>query len=852
MTEMETAPLLRVHSLSKAFPGVKALQGFSFDCRAGEIHALIGENGAGKSTLMRILAGVYQPDEGEIALDGQTIQIGSPSDALGRGIAMVYQDTRLVQSLDPAQNIWLAREPGGAVMYDRRAMERDASTLLDRLGENLDLRRPVGELSVAQRQVVEIARALGSEARVLILDEPTSALAPGEVDRLFAILRDLRSGGTAIVFISHRIPEVMALADRITVMKDGQRVGTVGAGEAKPDDLVRMMVGRSISTAFPDKSGTQERVRLSVDKLASPGRLHDVQFEVHAGEVIGLGGIQGSGQDDIARALFGLLPTEGLVRCDDESLVLGSPGRMIEQGVVYVPADRRGEGLFLPHSVRENIGFPHLGDWSRSGVVSRREERTRVAAAIERLNIRTPTMEQQVANLSGGNQQKVVFGRWMIRKARVYIFDEPTQGVDVATKLELYRLIRGLADGGAAVIVISSDVLELIGLCERVLVVADGTVVEELSGDEATEERIVGSAVTAPGGRGEQASAGSAMGRSGNTSRSAPWLRRYGSSLLLLILIALLGGYTASRSPYFLTPFNLGNLAVQIAPLALVALGQMTVMLLGGIDLSVGPMIGLTTGIASYLLTGDGTGSMALGLLACLAAGLAVGLVNGAMIRYLKIPDLITTLSTYSIVLGLALIVRPAPGGSVGMRFADMAIARLGQLPIIFVLVLILYAVAEALQLRGRLGAKLYATGANPEAAFVVGIPTGAIRFAAYLFSAVLAAVAGLIVAARIGSGDPQAGTQFTLTSITATVVGGTSIFGGRGTAVGTFLGAVLVILIQNALNQLQVSAYYQYVWAGLLTLLAVAAYSMRGDARSIGLRRWLSRGLGWRPRYEG
>lgn len=855
MAASETPPRLEVEGVTKSFPGVKALQGFSFSCQAGEIHAIVGENGAGKSTLMRILAGVHQPDEGVIRLRGERIALESPTHARERGIAMVYQDTRLVQTLDACQNVWLAREPGGRLLYDRRRMEDATRRILDRLGEQLDLRRPVGELSVAKRQIIEIARALGSDASVLILDEPTSALSPAEVERLFAILRELRDAGTAVVFISHRIPEVLALADRITVMKDGQKVDTVDSERADSDGLVSMMVGRSISTAFPEKGDGSGRVRLRVDGLTAPGKLHDVTFDAKAGEIIGLGGIQGSGQEEIARALFGVIPATGHIDCDGEPLRIGTPSDMIEQGIVYVPADRRTEGLFLRHSLRENIGFPHIGSWSRRGVISRATERSSVARTIDRLNIRTPSMEQAVANLSGGNQQKVIFARWMMQKGRVYIFDEPTQGVDVATKLELYRLMRELAGNGAAVIVISSDVLELIGLCERILVVADGTIVDELSADEASEERIVGSAVTAARADAEIESARGNEAEEAGTGggpRARPWLRRYGSSILLLALIVLIGAYTSSGSPYFLTPFNLGNLAVQIAPLALVAIGQMSVMMLGGIDLSVGPAIGLTTGIASYLITGDQSGSLLLGSLVCLAAGLGVGVMNGVLIRYLRIPDLITTLSTYSLVLGLALIVRPSPGGSVSMNFADFAVARWGPVPVIFLIAVLLYAAVELLQVRGRIGAKLYATGANAEAAFVVGIPTDRIRLGAYLFSGLLAAIAGLIIAARIGSGDPQAGTQFTLTSITATVVGGTSIYGGRGTALGTFLGAVLVVLIQNSLNQLQVSAYYQYVWAGLLTLVAVAAYSMRGGSSHEGLRRWLVRGLGMRARAGG
>jgi ribose transport system ATP-binding protein len=840
-------PVLAVSEVDKSFPGVRALVKVNFECRAGEIHGLVGENGAGKSTLMRILAGVDRPDSGRIQINGKGVTLGSPRHAHDLGIAMVYQDTRLVDELDVVQNIWLEREPGSALFVDRSEMERRSAAILQRLGIQIDLRRRVGELSVGERQIVEIARALTANPAVLILDEPTSSLDPAESEQLGKILAGLRTAGTGIVFISHRLPEVLEFADRITVMKDGEIVSTLENKGITEDTLVSLMVGRTLSLAFPPKTAKTGATRLEVERLSSPGHFQNVSFSVAAAEIVGLGGIQGNGQREIARALYGLLPATGQVLLNGSRVSLNSPGRAIRSGIVYVPADRRGEGLFIAHSIRENIAIPHLSTWSNFGVMSNRKEAVAVRETIDRLKIRTPSSEQSVGLLSGGNQQKVVFGRWLLAQPLLYIFEEPTVGVDVGTKLELYRVIRRLADEGAAVLVLSSDLIELIGVCDRILVVAHGSIVDSVTAAEATEERIIGSAVRE---KRTHASAEESPGK--DSGQNTPQvtireviLRRYTGAGLLCVLILVLGAYTTSRSPYFLTERNLGNLVIQITPLALVAMGQMMAILVSGIDLSVGPSMSLTTGLASYVIVGEAQGNIAAGIALCLIVGILIGALNASVILYLRIPDLITTLSTFSVVTGLALIVRPSPGGKVSEVYSDLVTIRIGWFPIIGLAVILLAIVGEILQLRGRIGTRLYAIGSNPEAAFVAGIPVRRVRFSAYLFCGLMAALAGLVVAARIGSGDPQAGSQFTLASVTAVVVGGTSIFGGRGTVVGTLLGAILLILMQNSLNQLHVSAYYQYIWTGALMLLAVGAYSVHEHTDlSAQFDAWIRRNL--------
>ncbi len=817
------APLaLALSGIEKRFGAVRALSGVSFDCRPGEIHALVGENGAGKSTLMRVLAGVHQPDRGEIMVRGVVVRLSEPSAAQRLGIAMVNQDTRLVPDLDVAQNIFLGREPGTAVLVDRAAMELASRRLLDRLGVGIALRARVGDLALGERQLVEIARALTTDPPVLILDEPTSALDGAETARLMAILADLRDAGTGVIFISHRLPEVLAVADRITVMKDGEVVGTVAAAGADEERLVSMMVGRPVSVAYPARASQLGPVLLQIAGLASPGRFAGINLSVAAGEIVGLGGIQGNGQSELARALFGLTPVAGAIRIGGRPVRLTSPRRAIDAGLIYVPGDRRREGLFLPHAIRPNVAMPHLRHWAPWGLVSRPREAAAAQQVIADFAVRTPSDAQPVGLLSGGNQQKVVLGRWTLGQPRVFVLEEPTQGVDVATRLDIYRRVRALAKAGAAVLLVSSDLLELIGLCDRIAVFAQGRIVDMVPGAEATEERIVGSAV----GARQQQTMGSVRRQ---TVR--PLRRRYASAALLAALIVAIAALTGSRAQFFLTWRNLGDVAMQVSPLALVALGQLATILLGGIDLSVGPLISLVTAIGSFVLVGNGVLSNLGGVLVCLAAGLALGGLNVLLILRLGIPDLIATLASYSVVTGLALTVRPSPGGMIDAGFLDAMTAQLGPVPIAALVVVAIYLAAEVLLLRGRAGARLYAVGSSPEAAYVVGIPIRRVRAAAYMFCSLCGVLAGLLVAARIGSGDPQAGADFTLSSITAVAVGGASVFGGSGTALGTLAGAVLVGVMQNALNYLHVSTYLQYVWTGTLTLIAVAAYSFRGVA---------------------
>lgn len=486
--------------ITKQFPGVKALDGVDFDLKKGEIHALVGENGAGKSTLMNMLGGNLKPDSGMIELEGKRVSISGPMESLELGIGFVHQESNLLSNLTVLENVFLAREKRRHGTLDRAAMRKEILRVNERLGYQLNPDAQVGSLHLAEQQCVEITRALLSEPRILILDEPTAALDDSEVARLFDIVRRLRGEGVAIIYISHGLDEIFQLADRITVLKDGKVVGTRATGEVTKDEVIAMMVGRVLEDIYPKRGDiTFGDTLLSVENLSIPGRLSNVSFSVRAGEIVGLGGLEGQGQRDAARAIFGDVPfAQGRITANGLELKSRGIRGRIRRGVGYVTHDRRGEGLVLNESVRKNAALASLYRRSRLGFVDAAAERREVDENVERMQIKTAGMEQKVANLSGGNQQKVMLARWLMTKPRVLIIDEPTKGVDVGARMSVYQIIDQLTREGIGIIMLTSDMMELIGLSDRVLVFYEGRISRELKRVEATEERIMRAASSMP------------------------------------------------------------------------------------------------------------------------------------------------------------------------------------------------------------------------------------------------------------------------------------------------------------------------------------------------------------------
>jgi len=489
--------LLRIEGIRKTFPGVVALDSVDFDLRRGEVHVLLGENGAGKSTLIKMLSGAYRPDSGRITVGGEEVRINGAQDSERLGIATIYQEFNLVPDLTVAENIFLGRQPRRFGLIDRKRMNADAAKLLARVGVDVDPRTPVRELGIARLQMVEIAKALSLDARVLIMDEPTAVLTTEEVDKLFGIVRKLRDDGVGIVFITHHLEEIAALGDRVTVLRDGRSIDQVPASTPE-DELVRLMVGRSIEQQYPRERTDAGAPLLKVRGLTRAGTFHDIDFEVRAGEVVGLAGLVGAGRTEVVRAVFGADPYDlGTVEVQGRPLRARDVNAAMDAGIGLVPEDRKGQGLVLDATVQENLGLVTLGRSSRAGFVDRAGQRRAADRISGQLKVRMAGLHQHVRTLSGGNQQKVVIGKWLLADTKVLILDEPTRGIDVGAKVEIYQLINELTASGHAVLMISSDLPEVLGMSDRVLVMSQGRIAGELAAQEATQDAVMALAVSA-------------------------------------------------------------------------------------------------------------------------------------------------------------------------------------------------------------------------------------------------------------------------------------------------------------------------------------------------------------------
>ncbi|MBB3164087.1 ribose transport system ATP-binding protein [Rhizobium laguerreae] len=493
---MASVPVLEIRNVSKHFGAVKALTEVSFSLERGEVHALCGENGAGKSTLMNIIAGVLQPTEGDVLVDGVPVKVTSPAVAQALGLGLVHQEIALCPDATVAENMFMAatnRRRSPFMNYNR--LERDAQVVMNRLAP-IDVRRKVGDLSISSQQLVEIAKALTLDCRVLIFDEPTAALTESETQILFAIIRDLKAQGISIIYISHRMAEIFSLCDRVTVFRDGRYVSTEKVADVTPDDVVRRMVGREITQLYPEKQAPAERtdeIILSVRDLGDGSRFTDVNFDLRKGEILGVGGLIGSGRTEIAEGICGLrLVTDGEVQLHGQRLRARSYAQAAQAGVVYLSEDRKGSGIFLDLSIAQNIAVLDLKSLTGPlGLLNSKAEADRAHNLVRRLGVRMGGIDMPVSSLSGGNQQKVAIAKQLAVNPKVILMDEPTRGIDVGAKSEIHRLLRDLARSGIGIVVISSELPELLGLCDRVLVIHEGTVAGEVEGEAMTEEAIM-------------------------------------------------------------------------------------------------------------------------------------------------------------------------------------------------------------------------------------------------------------------------------------------------------------------------------------------------------------------------
>jgi ribose transport system ATP-binding protein len=814
-------PVMSLIDVRKSFGPVRALKGVDVLIMPGEVHAIVGENGAGKSTLIGIAAGVLHADSGAIYYDGKYVAAPDPRRMREDGVAVVYQHPALAPDLTVLENLQLAAPalagPGGLA---------EAERILARVATD-DLRTPIGrrvaELSLAQRHVIEIARALATNPKVLFLDEPTEPLQQADVRKLFELIGELKSAGVGIVYVSHRLHEVDELADRISVMRDGEIIDSRLADEITPTEIVALIAGRPLGQIFPAKAKCVGAPLLAVNGLSGRG-FDQVDLVVHAGEIVGLAGIEGEGQREFIRAAAGIDPRlGGEVRVARTKIVGDSPGAFRQGGIGFITDDRHSEGVFLNLALRENFSLGFLSAISRSGVIDRAEEARRAKKIAEDLRIRAASIESKLNELSGGNQQKALFGREISAKPTVLLVDEPTKGVDIGARSEIYQRLRAAADQGLAVLVSSSDGIELEGICDRVLIFARGRIVHELKGAAVTDAAITEANLTATVSRASRVRAGAQYRR---------WRDFYASdhfpALLLAVLTMIILGGTQALNGYFLSAFSIKSILSFFSILTFLSSAQLATVLVGSIDLSIGPLAGLCVVLASFLAPdGVAAGPLAAGIILILMFTVSFGLLQGLLITSLRLPAIVVTIATFIGLQGVSLLLRPTAAGAIDDAISDAAQFPIWFLPAGVVLTLLMVAGAEWLLFRTAFGRSFRAVGSSPLASHRLGIDSQRLTWLAFVISGFLTGIGGLMLAGQVGIGSPSTGTDYTLMSITVVVLGGASVGGGRGSFISTLLGAALVQATSSASSYINANSSVHYTVIGTLTLVAAIFFSL-------------------------
>ena len=816
---VSNSPLV-LANISKAFSGVPALRDVSLEVFAGEVHALLGENGAGKSTLMNVASGTLIQDLGTITVDGVQIEKLNPILATGLGIAFVHQHPAVLPDLTVAENILISvpkefLKTHGSVNDSMRA-------ILDDFGFTADLKERVGTLTVAQKHLLELAKAFAVNPKVLILDEPTAPLGQESVDILFDRVRKITEKGTAVIYITHRMAEVRILAKRVTVLRDGKWRGTSLVSDISDQDLLTMIVGRELHSTFPAKHDLidADKEFLHVENLTSE-EFYDISLTARRGEIVGIAGVVGNGQSQLLRALAGLGGYQGSVKIGENVL---SQRELLKQ-TAYMPADRHGEGLMMTLSVRENAAVSALKKFRSGLLIGRNKETKIVMDSLNSIAVKAPSMDAAVSSLSGGNQQKVVMTRALLSEPVMIIADEPTQGVDVGARAEIYQILRDITKQGIPVIVASSDAKELEGLCDRVYVMSRGHIVDTLEGADISEERMVKAAVASTTLKKGSHTETKTVVRGGAFRRF--FQGDFIPPIILSVIMLAFGAYVYGKNSRYISAFNINSILLLVTALGFIAVGQTIVLMVGGMDLSVGPMAGLLLIVSSFFVNdGSKLGSIVLAFFLMAIFATTGGALNGALIRYGKFTAVAATLTSYIGIQGLSYLLRETPGGNINQIVSAHITTSWGAIPVAFIILVAISVFLEYYVRSSKWGMRLRAVGSDEESARRLGVPINKTVIVAYVASALFAGLGAVMLMAQLGIGDPAQGTSYTLQSITAVVLGGTSLLGGRGSFIGTLFGSILLIQVLNSTTFLGLSQTWQYLFQGPLVSAAAVLYT--------------------------
>ena len=827
--------VMELRGISKNYSGVAALTDVSLKIRAGEVHALLGENGAGKSTLMNVASGTVAPSSGDLLVHGERYESLNPALASSLGIAIVHQHPAVLKDLSVLENLQVALP---ADVFKGRPAEKVGAELLERVGLKISLKVRVEDLTIAQKHLLEIAKALATSPKILVLDEPTAALGQDSVELLFKLVGNEIANGTAVIYITHRLAEVRELADIVTVLRDGHLMATSDIDEITDAELLAQIIGRELNSTFPPKHkrNGEAKPNLVVNELTGQG-FHEVSIEAYPGQIIGIAGVVGNGQSEFVKALAGQADFSGTVTINGKVM----SQRHLNGTAALMPADRQREGVMMRMSVRENSALASLKKFKVSGFLSRKKEVEAVHSTLTSLSIKAPGLEAPVSSLSGGNQQKVVMARALLSNPIMIVADEPTQGVDVGARSELYDILRQASADGIPVVVASSDAKELEGLCDTVYVFSRGQVVKTLRDSDNSEVAMIEAAVTSTTKvvRMEREKREHDLQNESAMVKFRRFLRGdYAPPAMLAVVMLALTALIMTKTDSYLSDFNLQSILLLVSALGFVALGQTTVMMTGGIDLSTGPLTGFLVVIASFFVNDKAPiTAISLGLLTMLVVAVITGLVNGSLIRFVKFTAIAATLTTYIAIGGFAFLLRPEPGGYISQGFSDLLNSAAGPIPYVFMALFAATVIMEYVLRKSRWGWSLRAVGSNEEAARKVGVRTTRTIISAYVLSSFFVFFGAILLMVQLGIGDASQGVTYTLTGVTAVVLGGTSLMGGRGTYVGTFMGAILLIQVLNATVFLDLDQTWQYLLQAILILVAAVIYGVIRNRRARKVR---------------
>jgi ABC-type sugar transport system ATPase subunit/ribose/xylose/arabinose/galactoside ABC-type transport system permease subunit len=835
-------PILRINNISKSYNGVKALKDVSFNIYKGEIIGLLGANGAGKSTLLKIIGGVEKPSGGQIFLEDSLLDNITPHIAKQKGIMSVYQELNLFLNMTVAENLFIGRENKGKIgTLDWKVTRSRAEEILASLGLDICPDSEVSCLSVAKQHLVEIARALSEKPKLLLLDEPTAALSEKEIKWLFSKVRQLAQEGTTVVYVSHRLDEVTELCERCVILRDGSLAHEL-SGEFNKDTIVSSMIGHSVELLRPENKVNENEIVFECQNLRFRNTVKDISFQLRKGEILGIAGLVGAGRTELLRVIFGVdKMSSGKMWVNGNEITINSPKDAMNNSIALVPEDRKMEGLFLEENVRFNIASSTMEKRTSWGIINRKEEKQVVHKAATSVQMDTSRMEHLVKLLSGGNQQKAVIAKTLLIDADILILDEPTRGVDIGAREEIYEIIKQLANDGKAILLVSSDWEELVFLSDRMLVMAEGRITGELTADEVTEEKIMHlSTIADTKVEACDVLKSSPIKRIGKNIEAhkgfnvfemiASFYRDNNIAILVFMLIGLMAfGLIFDSS--FGKWMNIRNMMGQSMPLFLLTMGQFIVIIAGGLDLSSGAMLAASSvlGITIMIHYPD---NVLLGIIAMLAFGLVVGAINALLVIKAKVDSFVVTLGMSIVLTGVTLIITKKPIGPSPKILRQIVNSDIQGIPYVLFIIVALLLIFTILLKYTAQGRQFYAVGENAKGSYWAGLPVEKTKFISFMISSLMAVLAGMFLLGRTGAGDPALGNGMELNAIAAALIGGALLGGGRGKLGGVICGVLVLVLLENILSLMQVELWYQEVIEGVLLLAIIISYELRVKKR--------------------